>query len=153
MHLFFLLGFFILRQFTENSEKPPQFCDHIVKTRVVPDLKYGLRIRTGSGFGLSTGFRISGRISGTHRIPDIRPDIWPDIDNVDKELRISIFNLPLIHWRPSKKLFLPRRSKMRNITYRVSRKKTIHFYTHKLERFWGSAYFKQNLQLCFLLHK
>ena len=33
-----------------------------IKIRVVPDLKFGLRIRTGSGFGLATGFRISGRI-------------------------------------------------------------------------------------------
>ena len=32
----------------------------LIKIRVVPDLKFGLRIRTGSGFSLATGFGISG---------------------------------------------------------------------------------------------
>ena len=31
-----------------------------IPVRVVPDLKFDLRIRTGSGLGLSTRFRISG---------------------------------------------------------------------------------------------
>lgn len=69
--------------------------------RVVPDLKFCLRIRTGSGFGLSTEFRISGRISGGLSDPDIRPDIG----NFDEESRILILNMPLLGWRPSKTTF------------------------------------------------